>query len=39
MEQVAEPDRKRLKPVASVWHTLAINRNQIKKVSEKYQDW
>jgi hypothetical protein len=39
MEQVVGLDRKLLKLTAEVWHILAINRNQIEKVLEKYQDW
>src|SRR5437588_1593070 len=39
MGKVAGPDGQPLKPVAGVWHAVAININQVGSSSEKHQDW
>lgn len=39
MGRVVGPDGKPLKPVAGIWHTVAINSNQVGNSSYKHQDW
>lgn len=39
MGEVMGPDGKPLRPVAGVWHTVAVNRNQVGDPVDRHLDW